>query len=53
MLFRSDTTSRLEDDAWIVIRFRHSEDWADKLAKYPNVFGVPCDGLSETGKQAQ
>jgi hypothetical protein len=29
----------IEDDGWIVIRFRHSEDWESILAQYPNIFG--------------
>jgi very-short-patch-repair endonuclease len=32
--------SRLEDLGWSVIRMRHDEDWAAKVARYPDVFGA-------------
>lgn len=39
-----ETTARMEDDGWIVIRFRHFDDWDAKLTKYPNIFGSVGDG---------
>jgi very-short-patch-repair endonuclease len=32
-------TECLEDRGYIVIRFGHEEDWAAKVAQYPNIFG--------------
>src|SRR6266702_2381306 len=32
-------TMCLEDRGYIVIRFGHEEDWASKIAEYPNIFG--------------
>jgi very-short-patch-repair endonuclease len=32
-------TTCLEDRGYIVIRFGHEEDWASKIAGYPNIFG--------------
>jgi hypothetical protein len=29
----------MEDHGYIVIRFTHSEDWDQKIAKYPYIFG--------------
>ncbi|MCP4607530.1 MAG: DEAD/DEAH box helicase [Planctomycetes bacterium] len=36
-----DTQRRecLEDLGYTIIRFGHQEDWADKISKYPNIFG--------------
>jgi very-short-patch-repair endonuclease len=31
--------SRLEDDGYTVVRFRHDEDWAQIIARYPSTFG--------------
>lgn len=30
---------RLEDDGWLVVRFRHDDDWERIVREYPNVFG--------------
>ena len=30
---------RLEDDGWLVVRFRYDDDWERIVRKYPNVFG--------------
>ena len=32
-------TEAMEDMGWTVIRFGHKEDWEEKLAQYPHVFG--------------
>jgi very-short-patch-repair endonuclease len=32
-------TECLEDSGYIVLRFGHKEDWAAKVAGYPNIFG--------------
>jgi len=29
----------LEDIGWLVIRFHHEEDWMQKFARYPSIFG--------------
>jgi hypothetical protein len=31
---------RLLDLGWLVVRFRHNDDWSQTVAKYPSVFGV-------------
>jgi very-short-patch-repair endonuclease len=33
--------SRLEDDGWTVVRFRHDEDWEPIVRRYPSTFGRP------------
>jgi len=35
----ADTTECLEDRGNIVIRFGHQDDWAARIAQYPNIFG--------------
>ncbi|MGH2820058.1 MAG: helicase-related protein, partial [Actinomycetota bacterium] len=30
---------RLEDHGWVVIRFRHGEDWDEVARRYPSIFG--------------
>ena len=35
----TDATECLEDLGYIVIRFGHEDDWAAKMARYPNIFG--------------
>jgi very-short-patch-repair endonuclease len=32
-------TECLEDQGYLVIRFSQQEDWANKIAQYPNIFG--------------
>ena len=29
----------LEDQGYTVVRFRHDDEWADAVARYPNIFG--------------
>ena len=31
---------RLIDEGWMVVRFRHDDDWTAVASKYPGVFGV-------------
>jgi very-short-patch-repair endonuclease len=32
--------SRLEDDGYTVVRFRHDEDWEEIVRRYPSTFGL-------------
>ena len=34
-----EITDRLEAAGYLVLRFHHTEDWAAKLKKYPDIFG--------------
>ncbi|GAA2034088.1 DEAD/DEAH box helicase [Nocardiopsis rhodophaea] len=34
-----EASYRLEDHAWLVVRFPHDADWTGIIASYPNVFG--------------
>jgi hypothetical protein len=36
----ADASARMEDLGITVLRFHHEDDWADIIARYPNVFGV-------------
>ena len=36
----ADTTARLEDLGWEVIRFRQGEDWTATLDQFPSIFGT-------------
>ena len=29
----------MEDDGWIVMRFRYNDDWEEEITRYPNIFG--------------
>ena len=35
-----EITPRLEDNGYLVIRFRHDDEWSGIVAKYPSIFGV-------------
>ncbi|MBX6370608.1 MAG: DUF1998 domain-containing protein, partial [Rhodospirillales bacterium] len=35
----AQAASRLEDDGYTVVRFRHDEDWEAIVARYPSTFG--------------
>ena len=35
----ASNTECLEDSGYLVIRFGHEEDWAEKVARYPHIFG--------------
>ena len=34
-----EQTECMEDLGYLVIRFHHREDWEDKIARFPNIFG--------------
>ncbi len=35
-----EQTECMEDLGYMVIRFHYQEDWEEKIARYPNIFGV-------------